>query len=611
MILQALNDYYERKFSHQSKNSGADVSIAPRGFESKEIPFVIVLDESGKLVQIDDTRGGDGKKKQARVFLLPQGAKKSVNVAANLLWGNAEYVLGLADQKKLADNRSKGTEARYRSRLDEMHRAFVDLIREQLAAVADDAGIAAVLAFLRNVDFPRLSCEPAWLEIETANPNLTFRLASDRSDVPVCARPAVVDVLRESASKSLSEVVTPGAGFCLVRGVADRIERLHPAIKGVWGAQTSGANIVSFNLDAFNSYGKEQSYNAPVGEHAAFAYTTALNHLLRKGSPQRLQVGDASTVFWAADASRFADDFAAMFGTRAGDDNDPDRDAQAVGRLLRATQTGVYLEDDSDARFCVLGLAPNAARISVRFWQIGPVKDFALNIARHFRDIEIARPTYESGYLPLWRLLSSVALQGKSDNVPPDLAGDTMRAILAGLVYPDMLLQAAVRRCRVEREVGYPRAAIIKASINRLIRHRQFHARELDMSLDKSNTDPGYRLGRLFAALERIQAKAQPNINTTIRDRYYGAASSSPASVFPVLLRLKNHHLSKIEQTALAIWYEKLLGEIVDGIGDFPPQLSLREQGLFAIGYYHQQQDFFKGSKEESGSTSSRNDGGQ
>lgn len=131
------------------------------------------------------------------------------------------------------------------------------------------------------------------------------------------------------------------------------------------------------------------------------------------------------------------------------------------------------------------------------------------------------------------------------------------------------------------------------------------------MSLDKSNTDPGYRLGRLFAALERIQAKAQPNINTTIRDRYYGAASSSPASVFPVLLRLKNHHLSKIEQTALAIWYEKLLGEIVDGIGDFPPQLSLREQGLFAIGYYHQQQDFFKGSKEESGSTSSRNDGGQ
>jgi CRISPR-associated protein Csd1 len=611
MILEALNDYYERKVAHQADRPGTDASIAPEGFESKEIPFVIVLDESGALVQIDDTRSGDGRKMRSRVFLVPQGTKKSVNVAANLLWGNAEYVLGIPDPKKLDDNRSNGTEARYRDRLDEMHRAFVDLIGTRLAQAAADAGIVAVLAFLRDTDFERLSKEPSWQEIATRNPNLTFRLAGDGSNVPVCARPAVVETLRQVDAVTECDTDVPNAGLCLVRGEADRIERLHPAIKGVWGAQTSGANIVSFNLDAFNSYGKEQSYNAPVGEHAAFAYTTALNHLLRKGSSQRLQVGDASTVFWATDKSHFEDDFAAMFGAGGSDGDDPDRETQAVRRLLETTKTGVYLDDDKDTRFCVLGLAPNAARIAVRFWQIGAVKDFALNIAQHFKDIEIVKPAYESGYLPLWRLLGSIALQGKTENIPPDLAGDTMRAILAGLPYPPMLLQAAVRRCRAEQEIGHPRAAIVKASINRLIRSQQFHARELDMSLDKSNTDPGYRLGRLFAALERIQAAAQPGINATIRDRYYGAASSSPASVFPVLLRLKNHHLSKIDRPALAVWYEKLLGQIVDGIADFPPQLNLREQGLFAIGYYHQQQDFFKGSKEESGPTSSNGKGEQ
>jgi CRISPR-associated protein Csd1 len=589
MILQALNEYYERKFAHQDDTAGASVSIAPRGFENKEIPFVLVLDKSGALVQIEDTRNGEGKKKQARSFLLPQSAKKSVNVAANLLWGNAEYVLGIPDPKKLENNRRKGTETRYRGRLAEMHHAFIDLIRARLVSVLNDAGMTAVLAYLDEIDLERLVKEPTWPEIEGKNPNLTFRLAGDGSDMPVCARPAVVAELRKADAVQDSDESEPG--LCLVTGQFDKIERLHPALKGVWGAQTSGANIVSFNLGAFNSYGKDQGANAPIGERAAFTYTTALNHLLRKGSPQRLQIGDASTVFWAAEKSGFENEFAALFS--GGGKDDPDRGVQAVCSLLEATKTGVYLPDDKDTRFCVLGLAPNAARIAVRFWQIGPVKEFALHIAQHFRDIEIERPAYESEYLPLWRLLNSTALQGKSGNVPPDLAGDTVRAILTGLPYPAMLLQAAIRRCRAEQAITYPRAAVIKASLNRLFRPQK--AKELAVSLDKSNTDPGYRLGRLFAALERIQSAAQPGINATIRDRYYGAASSSPASVFPVLLRLKNHHLAKLDSPGLVTWYEKLLGEIIDGLGNFPSQLNLREQGLFAIGYYHQQQDFFAG----------------
>ncbi|MGH8162432.1 MAG: type I-C CRISPR-associated protein Cas8c/Csd1 [Gammaproteobacteria bacterium] len=595
MILQALNEYYVRKQNSRE--------LAPEGFERKEIPFVIVLDANGHVLQIDDTRDGDGKKRQARSFLVPQAAKKSVNVAASLLWGNAEYVLDIPDSKKLEDNKKKGKESRYRERLKEMHRSFVALIESRFGGL-DDAGIAAVLAFLSAPDMQRLGQEACWEEIETTNPNLTFRLSSDNPDMPVCARPAVIEALQAS---DVEDESGDESSFCLITGKDDRVQRLHPSIKGVWGAQTSGANIVSFNLPAFASYGKEQGANAPVGERAAFNYTTVLNHLLRKGSPQRIQVGDASTVFWASKKSTFVDSFAAMFGRPEADD--PDRGVQAVRNLLDATRTGIYLPADKDIRFYVLGLAPNAARIAVRFWKEGPVSEFALNIARHFKDIEIDKPAFESGYLSLFRLLNSTALQNKAENVPPDLAGDTMRAILTGLPYPATLLQAAVRRCRAEQSIPHARAAVIKACLSRLIRARHFSAKEIDVTLDRSNTDPGYRLGRLFSALERIQSAAQPGINATIRDRYYGAASSSPSSVFPVLLRLKNHHTAKLDR-ALATWYEKLFGEIFSGIRDFPAHLSLHEQGLFAIGYYHQQQDFFAG-KSKPADTSNHSTAGE
>jgi CRISPR-associated protein Csd1 len=577
MILQALNEYYERK-----QSSG---ELAPEGFERKEIPFVIVLDDSGGVRQIDDTRSGEGKKKQARSFLVPQAAKKSVNVAASLLWGNTEYVLGVPDPKKLEDSKKKGKESRYRERLEEMHSAFATLIENRLGGL-NDAGITAVLAFLSSPDMRRLEQEACWQEIQTTNPNITFRLNSDNPDTLVCMRPAVVEALQTSDDEDGSG----SKSFCSITGKDDRVQRLHPSIKGVWGAQTSGANIVSFNLPAFASYGKEQGANAQIGQRAAFNYTTVLNHLLSKGSPQCIRVGDASTVFWASRESTFVDSFAALFGPANADN--PDRGVQAVRNLLDATRTGVYLPPDKDARFYVLGLAPNAARIAVRFWQEGPVSEFALNIARHFTDIEINKPAFESGYLSLFRLLNSTALQNRSENVPPDLAGDTMRAILAGLPYPAALLQTAVRRCRAEQSIPYVRAALIKACLNRLIRAQHLSAKEIDVTLDRSNTDPGYRLGRLFSALERVQSAAQPGINATIRDRYYGAASSSPSSVFPILLRLKNHHLAKLDG-ALATWYEKLFGEIFSGIETFPVHLSLQEQGLFAIGYYHQQQDFF------------------
>lgn len=566
MILQALNEYYERKSTTNE--------LAPDGFERKEIPFILVLDAEGLLVQIDDTRRLDGKKKVARAFLVPQTVKRASGIAANLLWDTTEYVLGVV--------RDGGKP----ERVAEQHAAF----EARLAALpaSDDAGLLAIRRFLETLDIARVKSDPLWTEIAAMNPFVSFRLTTDSADMLICQRTDVVAAIRAADVGEAKET-----GFCLVRGEEDAIARLHPAIKGVWGAQSSGANIVSSNLAAFNSFGKEQSFNASIGQRAAFAYTTALNHLLRKGSPQRMQVGDASAVFWAADVqhSPFEDDFAALFGETEKDD--PDRGTVAVHNLYRATETGAYREPDADARFCVLGLAPNAARIAVRFWQVAQVKDLALRVREHFDDLALTKPEFEKPYLSLYRLLTSIALQNKAENVPPDLAGDTMRAILSGTPYPAMLLQAAVRRIRAEQNVNYPRAAILKASLNRLIRHHRLSAKELPMSLDRNNTDPAYRLGRLFAALERIQGVAQPGINATIRERYYGAASSAPASVFPILLKLKNHHLAKIDKPGLVVWFEKLLGEIFDGIKGIPTRLSLVEQGLFAVGYYHQQQDFY------------------
>ena len=359
----------------------------------------------------------------------------------------------------------------------------------------------------------------------------------------------------------------------------------------MWVAQTSGANIVSFNLAAFKSFGKEQGYNAPVGAKAEFAYTTALNHLLKKGSHQRIQVGDASTVFWAEKKHNLEDVFADLFGEPAKEDYTQDH--KSLIATIRAPQIGSIPELDPRTRFFVLGLAPNAARIAVRFWYEGTVQQVAENIAQHLDDCTIVHGPKRPDNLSLFRLLVSTAMQGKSENIQPNLSGEFIRSILSGTPYPRTLLAAAIRRTRAEREVIYPRVALIKAVLVRDTRYFHIDQKEVGMSLDTSNSNIGYRLGRLFAVLEKAQEEASPGINATIRDRFYGAASSTPVSVFSHLVKLKNHHISKLDNRGRAINLERLIGEIMADINDFPAHLSLPDQGRFAVGYYHQRQDFF------------------
>ena len=566
MILQALHNYYDRK------SADPEAGLAQPGFEWKEIPFVIELDAQGRPIQIEDTREGQGKKKRARSFLVPQGVKKTSGVAANLLWDNAAYVLGV-------DTKGKP------KRVVEQRQAFVAKIESLPAPTQNDAAVQAVLNFLRQANTDSLSSYTEWTEIVETVPNLTFRLQGD-VDL-VCQRPAVAEAIGASQDAAGAD------GLCLVTGENGEIERLHTAIKGVWGAQTSGANIVSFNLDAFNSYGKTQGANAPVRKEAAFSYTTALNHLLRRDSRQRLQVGDTSVVFWADRPTDFETLPVDIFGEPTKDD--PDSSVRAIRNLYKAIEYGEFKDEGGQANFFALGLAPNAARLAIRFWQYGTVADMAGRIKQHFDDLAIERSPHDPLYLSLFRLLVSVATQGKADNIPPNLGGELVRSILAGLPYPHTLLAAAVRRIRAEHNVTYARAALLKACINRATRYSNVNMEEeLTMSLDEANGNVGYRLGRLFAVLEKIQEEANPGINATIRDRFYGAASSTPVTVFSTLLKLKNHHLSKLDNRGRAVNLERRIGEIMEGLGDFPAQLPIADQGRFAIGYYHQRQDFFK-----------------
>ncbi len=461
---------------------------------------------------------------------MPQGPKRASGIAANLLWDNVEYALGIGVRGQV-------------DRVVRQHQAFLDAITDRFGQEPDDPGLHALLRFLAGFSPTELEAQPLGPELLASNPFISFRLAGDAE--LICRRRIV--------RSTIDSGPTEPDGLCLVTGERAAIARLHPSIKGVRGTNTSGGSLVSFNLESFESYGHAQGSNAPIGTAASFAYTTALNDLL---VTRRRTVADSTIVYWAerADAGELEAAFADLIAEPARDD--PLAGTHAVAAVLDSVRTGVPLTGDDGSRFFILALAPNAARISVRDARITTIADLARAIKRHHSDLDIVRPPFVAPYSSLSRLLNATAIQGKSENVPPNLTGDVIRAIVDDRPYPMSLLQAAVRRSRVAaRERFDPLtflASVIKASLNCRWRAGETTdmSKELTVALDPDNPNPAYRLGRLFAILERAQEMASGGeLNATIRDRFYGAAAATPVTVFSRLLALKNHHRCEIRTT--------------------------------------------------------------
>jgi len=570
MILHALTQYYQRK-------AESDDGVAPEGFENKEIPFIIVIDKQGKFIQLEDTRELKNKKKVARTFLVPKGLGRSGSKSyevSNLLWDHYGYVLAYAGEK--------GQE-----QADKQHASFTANVNELKQALPDDAGVAAVAAFLASAEEKSKVMQAAnWAECaKVKGCNLSFRLVDETVDL-VCQSKAVQAYVSQ-ANQAQSDNIPKG--ICLVTGKLAPIARLHNPVKGVNAKPTP---FTSVNLSAFESYGKEQGFIFPVGEQVMFEYTTALNTLL--AGENRFRIGDVTAICWSAKPTPLEEYLASLI-SGGGKDN-PDAHIDAVKSLYKSLYNGKYTEPDGKEKFYLLGLSPNSARIVVRFWHETTVAALSESIAAWYDDLQMVRgensPYPE--YMPLPRLLGNLVLDGKMENLPSDLIAQITDAALNNRVLPVSLLQAALRRNKAEQKITYGRASLLKAYINRVIRAgRLKNMEELTMSLDRNRQDIGYVLGRLFAVLEKTQAEANPGLNATIADRYFGSASSTPIAVFGTLMRLLPHHLNKLEFEGRAVQLQWEIRQILEHCQKFPNHLNLEQQGLFAIGYYHETQFLF------------------
>lgn len=587
MILQALTAYYEQ-LVRQGKLS------APGWDDSFKVSYELRLNDAGQLLRVVPllTEKTVGKKTvlAPRAMRVPAHEKRSSGIAANFLCDNSTYLLG-ADEKGKPERAANCFKA-----CAKLHHTILDGV--------DSPAARALLAYFDSWDPAQAAAHPLlaeqWKEI-TGNANLIFGYeAADHSHSFVNDDPAIQNAWQTHYNDRSTD---SDMGQCLITGKYAPIERTHPNISGVPGAQSSGAALVSFNAPAFCSYGHEQGDNAPVSKYAAFAYTTALNRLLADRNHCK-HVGDTTILCWAENAEPVYQDAMSMFLFGADEAAGiQESDVQAALKRLSAGQTVPFLEKElsPDQHFYLLGLAPNAARLSVRFFLRDTFGSFAQNLQKHAEEMEIDCSEKEKfRTLPIWAVVNETTrtVPGQPAKPSPQLAGDLLRAVLTGGRYPATLLNGVTLRIRAEQAVTRGRAAVIKA----------YYLRNYPIELNKEvytvslneTTNVPYLLGRLFSVLEAVQKAANPGINTTIKDRYFNAACATPGMAFPTLLRLSQKHLRKLND-GLATHYDKQITELMAQLPEsgFPARLSLPDQGKFTIGYYHQTQKRYVKKNEE------------
>lgn len=571
MILQSLCEYYDRK----------EGELPPFGFEEKPIPFTIVIDSNGKFIQLEANIQETEGKIETRFFRVPKArgrsGQKSYEIAY-CLWDHYGYVLA---QPKLARPDAKPT-VKDTETAEKQHDSFKKFVYKLKSELRDE-GVDAIWSFLNSPqEVAAVKEHELWPEcLKVKGCNLTFRLAG--TSELTCQSPQVISWVQK---QPLSEEDVLD-GFCLITGEAGKVVRLHDQVSGV---NQKPAPLAAINDSAYNSYGKDKGFNFPVCAMPAFKYVTALNHMLRRSSPSKFRMLETSYVCWSERSSDLEHILPAFFSD-SGDD--PDTGIAAVKQLFSSIHNGAYTKSDGKTRFYLLGLAPSSARIMVRFWQVGTIAEFSENLAKWFCDLEMTGRD-KFGYPTLKQLLRCTALQYKDKNVAANLPPALVKSIVSGQALPAALLQALLRRIKAETgHITYNRACLLKAFLNRALYQSTSSDQEISMSLNNGEHRIGYNLGRLFACYEKLQESAQPGINATIRDRYYSSASCNPVTVFGTLDRLSSHHLKKLDNPKLRGWYDKKIREVMSKIDEFPSHLNLENQGLFAIGYYHQKQDFY------------------
>ncbi len=619
MIVQSLVRYYDILAVDET------VRISKPGYSQANVSFALVISKDGELTNIVDLRT-DGKKKLPKVMTVPlQRSRSGKNPPPRFLCDKCEYIFGIESLKPDEFRKKMNTSSHEIEILEQTQKSMIVVSQQSREyfskfrtlhhSLLDHQMDPEVQVFLKFLDGwkPELSLQyPKIAEYKEEILAGVF-FVFDIGGKYIHQNP-VVRQIWESRKSPLNNTEPVECSQCLITGKHEPIARTHQKIKGVYNpqGQISEMSLVSFNDPAFESYGKDQSYNAPISELAMFKYTTVLNYLLERESKNRIQIGDTSTVFWAETTKKSCENLARFFidpvekPDKSGDDKDKEgikkqdlQTRQLVNDILQKVRDGKHLDekdlgvDPDKINFYILGLAPNNARLAVRFWHEDSFGNFITRVARHHLDMEIEHddraPQFTSMY---WLLKQTVPEGSKESAASPMLGGLLMRSILENTPYPVPMYNAILNRVKTERSINYARAGFIKACLIRLARIRGKHEEDMiTVSLNEESTSVPYRLGRLFAVLEKAQSDSNKDLKSTINSKYFSSASTTPAVVFPVLLKLAQHHIAKSDWGFKS---SQWIVEVLDGVDKFPTYLNQEEQGMFMLGYYHQKKAFFK-----------------